>query len=132
VSHSAEHPSSPDDLAPSRVQPVPASAPAIAAAERARFTMRLFIAGDSPKSRAALSNLQRLCERHIPGRYEIEVIDLAKNPALAKTHQILAIPTLIRSLPEPIKRVIGDLSDADKAFVMLDMDTKDGDHGGHR
>jgi circadian clock protein KaiB len=95
-------------------------------APEAPYRLRLFVAGDSPKSRTALANLHRLCELHIPGRYEIEVIDLAKNPSLAKTHQILAIPTLVRSLPEPAKRVIGDLSDADKAYVLLDLDRPGG------
>jgi circadian clock protein KaiB len=83
--------------------------------------LRLYIAGDSPKSRTALANLKRLCEQQIPGQYEIEIIDLVKDPKLAKTHQIIAIPTLIRQLPEPMKRVIGDLSDADKALVSLDL-----------
>lgn len=89
------------------------------------WNLRLFIAGDSPKSRLALKNLERLCERHLAGRYNIEVIDLVKRPELAKTHQILAIPTLIRELPEPIKRVIGDLSDESKALLNLDLDALD-------
>jgi circadian clock protein KaiB len=98
---------------------VPASASASA---DEKWTLRLYIAGDSPKSRTALSNLNKLCEQHLGnGQYEIEVIDLCKNPALAKAHQILAIPTLVRKLPEPIKRVIGDLSDADKALISLDL-----------
>lgn len=83
--------------------------------------LRLYIAGDSPKSRAALANLTRICEEQLPGQYEIEVIDLVKEPKLAKAHQIVAIPTLIRQLPEPMKRVIGDLSDADKALLSLDL-----------
>ena len=86
-----------------------------------KWNLRLYVAGDSPKSRAALSNLKNLCEKHLPGQYEIEVIDLVKNPALARDHQILAIPTLVRKLPEPMKRVIGDLSDADKALFSLDI-----------
>ena len=88
------------------------------------WKLRLYVAGDSPRSRAALANLQRLCEAHIKGRYNIEVIDLAKDPKLAKAHQIVAIPTLIRKFPEPIKRVIGDLSDADKALLSLEMRDK--------
>jgi circadian clock protein KaiB len=84
--------------------------------------LRLYIAGDSPKSRAALINLRRICEEQLStGSYEIEVIDLLEQPKLAKTHQIVAIPTLIRRLPEPMKRVIGDLSDADKALLSLDL-----------
>jgi circadian clock protein KaiB len=69
-----------------------------------------------------LQNLERLCERHLAGRYTLEVIDLVKRPELAKAHQILAIPTLVRELPEPIKRVIGDLSDENKALLNLDLD----------
>ena len=86
-----------------------------------KWTLRLYVAGDSPKSRTALANLRRLCEQHLQGRYEIEVIDLVKEPQLAKAHQILAIPTLVRKLPEPVRRVIGDLSDADKALLLLDV-----------
>lgn len=85
------------------------------------WNLRLYIAGDSPKSRTAVANLRKLCDQHLAGRHSIEIVDLLKNPALAKTHQIVAIPTLIRELPEPIKRVIGDLSDADKALVTLDV-----------
>jgi len=86
------------------------------------WNLRLFIAGDSPKSRLALENLKRLCERHLAGRYTIEVIDLVKTPELARAHQILAIPTLVRAVPEPIKRVIGDLSDESKALLSLDLE----------
>ncbi|MFT3923602.1 MAG: circadian clock KaiB family protein [Myxococcales bacterium] len=85
------------------------------------WNLRLYVAGDSPKSRSAITNLRKLCEAHLKTGYTIEVIDLLKEPSLAKTHQIVAIPTLIRKLPEPIKRVIGDLSDADKALVSLDL-----------
>ena len=94
------------------------------------WNLRLFIAGDSPKSRTALQNLERLCERHLPGRYNIEVIDLVKRPELAKAHQILAIPTLVRELPEPIKRVIGDLSDESKALLNLDLDALGSEQSG--
>ena len=87
------------------------------------WNLRLYIAGDSPRSRTALQNLERMCERHLAGRYKIEVIDLVKTPELAKAHQILAIPTLIRENPEPIKRVIGDLSDESKALLNLDIDS---------
>lgn len=86
------------------------------------WTLRLYVAGENQKSRTALSNLQRLCEEYLgEGRYEIEVIDLMRNPQLAKADQILAIPTLVRKLPEPMKRVIGDLSNADRALVALDL-----------
>ena len=69
----------------------------------------------------AISNLKTLCEKHLPGRYNIEVIDLMKNPALAQRDQIVAIPTLIRQLPEPLKRIIGDLSNAEKVLIGLDI-----------
>jgi len=90
------------------------------------WNLRLYIAGDSPKSVAALHNLERICERHLAGRYQIEVIDLVKTPELAKAHQILAIPTLIREIPEPIKRIIGDLSDEAKALLNLDVEALGG------
>jgi circadian clock protein KaiB len=79
------------------------------------------VAGRSPKSQSAFINLKSLCEKHIPGRYSIEVIDLRTNPGLAKVDQIVAIPTLVRKVPPPLKRVIGDLSDSDKAMVALEM-----------
>lgn len=90
------------------------------------WNLRLYIAGDSPKSVAALHNLERICEKHLAGRYQIEVIDLVKTPELAKAHQILAIPTLIREIPEPIKRIIGDLSDEAKALLNLDVEALGG------
>lgn len=86
------------------------------------WTLRLYIAGDSPKSRAALANLQRLCDSHLKGKYKIEVIDLKTRPELAKADQILALPTLIRKIPEPMKRLIGDLSNAERALVALDLE----------
>jgi len=85
------------------------------------WNLRLYIAGDSPRSRTALANLKRLCEAQLAGKYEIEVIDLTKRPDLAKADQILAVPTLIRKVPEPMKRIIGDLSNADRALIALDM-----------
>ncbi len=86
------------------------------------WALRLYVAGDAPRSRTALDNLRRLCETHLKGKqYTIEVIDLMKKPALAKADQILALPTLVRKIPEPAKRVIGDLSNADRALVALDL-----------
>jgi circadian clock protein KaiB len=86
------------------------------------WTLRLYITGRGERSERALRNLRNLCEANMKeGTYKIEVIDLLKNPALAKTDQILAIPTLVRKLPEPMKRIIGDLSDADRALVSLDL-----------
>lgn len=86
------------------------------------WTLRLYITGRGERSERALSNLRRLCEQNLAaGTYEIEVIDLMKHPELAKADQILAIPTLVRKLPEPMKRVIGDLSNADRALLSLDF-----------
>jgi len=85
------------------------------------YNLRLYVAGQTPKSLAAIANLKRICEQHLGGRYDIEVIDLIKNPALAQRHQIVAIPTLVRQLPEPFKRIIGDLSNSEKVLVGLDI-----------
>ncbi len=85
------------------------------------YNLRLYVAGQTPKSIAAIANLKRICEEHLAGRYEIEIVDLMANPALAKHHQIIAIPTLIRQLPEPLKRIIGDLSNLEKVLVGLDI-----------
>jgi circadian clock protein KaiB len=85
------------------------------------WDLRLYIAGRTPKCVAAFSNLQRLCEEHLAGQYRIEVIDLLENAQLAKGDQILAIPTLVRKLPEPIKKIIGDLSNTERVLVGLDL-----------
>jgi circadian clock protein KaiB len=85
------------------------------------YNLRLYVAGQTPKSITAIANLRKICERHLSGRYDIEVIDLMKNPALAQRHQIVAIPTLIRQVPEPLKRIIGDLSNLEKVLVGLDI-----------
>ena len=86
------------------------------------WTLRLYIAGENQQSRLALQNLTRLCEQQIgEGRYEIEVIDLMRHPHLAKADQILAIPTLVRKIPEPVRRVIGSLSDTERAMLALDL-----------
>jgi circadian clock protein KaiB len=86
-----------------------------------RWQLRLYVAGQTPKSIAALANLKKLCETHMAGHYEIEVIDLLKNPKLAAGDQILAIPTLVRKLPEPVKKIIGDLSNEHRVLVGLDL-----------
>ena len=86
-----------------------------------KWELRLYTAGQTPKSLAAIKNLKRVCEEHFAGRYEIEIIDLLKNPRLAKDDQIVAIPTLVRKLPEPFKRIIGNLSDADRFLVGMDL-----------
>jgi circadian clock protein KaiB len=85
------------------------------------WDLRLYTAGQSPKSLAALSNLKRICEQHLAGRYSIEVIDLMKNPRLAKDDEIVAIPTLVRKLPEPLRKIIGDLSNEERALVGLQL-----------
>lgn len=89
--------------------------------EAALFELRLYVAGQSPKSLAAFANLKRICETHLAGQYRIEVIDLLKTPQLAAGDQILAVPTLVRRLPEPIKKIIGDLSDEDRVLVGLNI-----------
>jgi circadian clock protein KaiB len=86
-----------------------------------RWQLRLYVAGVTPKSLTAFANLRRICEEHLEGKYSIEVIDLMVNPQLAKGDQILAIPTLVRRLPEPVKKIIGDLSDTDRVLVGLDV-----------
>lgn len=91
------------------------------AAAPKQWTLRLYVAGQTPRSLAAFSNLKRLCEEHIAGRYRIEVIDLMKDPALGQHDQIIAIPTLVRKLPEPIKRVIGDLSDIQRVMIGIEL-----------
>jgi circadian clock protein KaiB len=83
--------------------------------------LRLYVAGQTPKSMAALSNLKRICTEHLDEKYELEVIDLIKNPQLAQGDQILAIPTLVRNLPVPIRKIIGDLSNVDRVLVGLDL-----------
>lgn len=85
------------------------------------WELRLYVAGQTSKSMAAFSNLKKLCEEHLQGQYRIEVIDLLENPALAKGDQILAIPTLVRKLPEPIKKIIGDLSNKERVLVGLNL-----------
>jgi circadian clock protein KaiB len=83
------------------------------------WQLRLYVAGQSPKSLQAIANLKALCEEYLAGRYEIEVIDLVEYPALARSDDILAIPTLVRRLPAPLRRIIGDLSDAHRVLVGL-------------
>jgi circadian clock protein KaiB len=89
--------------------------------ERQVWELRLYVAGQTPKSLRAFANLKQICEEHLAGKYRIEVVDLLKNPQLAKGDQILAIPTLVRKLPEPVRKIIGDLSDTDRVLVGLDL-----------
>jgi circadian clock protein KaiB len=85
------------------------------------FDLRLYVAGQTPKCLTAFANLKRICEEHLEGKYRIEVIDLLQNPQLAEGDQILAIPTLVRRLPTPIRKVIGDLSNTERVLVGLDL-----------
>ncbi|MGD0022356.1 MAG: circadian clock KaiB family protein [Smithellaceae bacterium] len=85
------------------------------------WRLRLYVAGQTPKSITAFANLKKICEEHLAGKYKIEVIDLLKNPKLAKGHQIVAIPTLVREIPEPLKKIIGDLADTERVLVGLDI-----------
>ena len=91
-----------------------------------KWLLRLYTAGQTPKSLAAIDNLKHLCEEHLAGRYQIEVVDLLKNPRLAKDDQIVAIPTLVRQLPPPLRKIIGDLSDTERALVGLQLRQRSG------
>jgi circadian clock protein KaiB len=85
------------------------------------WILRLYVAGHTPKSNTAFRNLQKICEDQLKGSYKIEVIDLLENPQLSREHQILAIPTLVRKLPVPVRKIIGDLSDTERVLVGLDL-----------
>lgn len=85
------------------------------------WQLRLYVAGQTPKCLAAFANLKRLCEQHLAGQYEIEIVDLLETPQLASGDQILAIPTLVRKLPEPMRKIIGDLSNTERVLVGLDL-----------
>jgi circadian clock protein KaiB len=87
----------------------------------ARWDLRLYVAGQTTKSMAAIENLKALCEKYLAGKYSVEVIDLMQNPQLARGDQILAVPTLVRKLPTPIKKIIGDLSNTERTLVGLDL-----------
>ena len=93
--------------------------------DKAVLSLRLYVAGQTPKSVAALSNLRRICEHHLKGRYQLEIVDLLQNPRLAAGDQIFAVPTLVRKLPVPIKKIIGDLSDEGRVLVGLDVQPAD-------
>jgi circadian clock protein KaiB len=107
------------------MSPVKAAAIKAAVKPRAKgsteYLLRLYVAGQTPKSVLAFSNLKQICEEHLAGRYQIEVIDLLVNPALARGDQILALPAVVRQLPPPVKKIIGDFSDAERVLVGLDL-----------
>jgi len=85
------------------------------------WELRLYVAGETEKSKTALANLQAICDEHLPGRYQVEVVDLLKNPQLAKGDQIIALPTLVRKLPNPVRKIIGDLSNTERTLVGLQI-----------
>src|SRR5690242_8975063 len=93
---------------------------------RPEYELRLYVAGQTPRAIAALTNLKKICEEHLEGRYSVEVIDLLEQPQLARGDQILAIPTLVRKLPSPLKKVVGDLSNSERVLVGLDLKPKQG------
>ena len=96
--------------------------PAVRKSSNGEFwELRLYVAGQTPKSLTAFANLKKLCEEHLAGKYHIEIIDLLKDPKLARGDQILAIPTLVRKLPQPVRKIIGDLSNVDRALIGLDL-----------
>jgi circadian clock protein KaiB len=86
-----------------------------------KWMLRLYVAGQTPKSLTAFANLKKICEEHLEGKYQIEIVDLLVNPTLAKDDQILALPTLVRRLPAPMKKIIGDLSNTERVLVGLDI-----------
>ena len=90
-------------------------------ADRVIFDLQLYIAGQSPKSILAIENLRRVCDEHLPGRFRIDIIDLLENPELARAAEIIAVPTLVRRLPLPVRTIIGDLSDTDRVLVGLQL-----------
>jgi len=95
--------------------------PVVTAPDAEFYDLRLYVAGQTARSVAALANLRKICKEHLAGRYRIKVIDLLEHPQLARGDQILALPTLVRRLPEPIRKLVGDLSDTDRALVGLDL-----------
>ncbi len=86
-----------------------------------QWDLRLYVAGPTPKCLTAFANLKKICEEHLAGRYDIEIVDLLERPQLAKGDQILAVPTLVRKLPEPVRKIIGDLSNTERVLVGLDL-----------
>src|SRR5262245_34094230 len=95
--------------------------PQAASDESSRWNLRLYVAGQTPRSLTAFKNLKEICEEYLKGQYKIEVIDLMENPTLARGDQILAVPTLVRKLPQPIRKIIGDLSNTGRVLVGLDI-----------
>ena len=101
--------------------PVNGHSPQADADDTARWNLRLYVAGQTPRSITAFKNLKDICEEYLKGKYHIEVVDLMENPTLARGDQILAVPTLVRKLPQPIRKIIGDLSNTERVLVGLDI-----------
>ncbi len=102
------------------------------AGRQANYILRLYVTGATPRSTQAIQNIRRICEEHLQGRYQLEVVDVFQRPVLAKGEQIIAAPTLIRLLPLPLRRFIGDMSNTDKILLGLDLQAKqDAETGGH-
>lgn len=89
--------------------------------EKPKYVLRLYVTGQTPRSLKSIENLQRLCEKHLPGRFDLEVIDIYQQPALAAEGQIIAAPTLIKAMPLPLRRLVGDFSDAERVVLGLDL-----------
>jgi circadian clock protein KaiB len=112
-------------MKPKPAQPAqPKAKPAPIKAASSRYILKLYVAGQSPKSVNAIANLKKICEENLQGRYELEVIDLYQQPQLAQGEQVIALPTLIRKLPPPLRRIIGDMSDTERVLVGLDIRKK--------
>jgi circadian clock protein KaiB len=93
------------------------------ASRDSNYVLKLYVCGSSPRSTRAVTNIKQICEEHLTGRYDLEIFDLYQHPDLAQTNNVIAAPTLVRSQPEPVRRVIGDLSDEDKVLITLDIRT---------
>ena len=107
---------------PSRPKPLSDLSPRL---RRTRYLLRLYVSGMTPAATRAITNLKKICEEHLAGRYDLEIIDVYQQPVLAKDEQILAAPTLIKKLPEPLRRIIGDMSNKDRVLLGLDLRPKD-------
>ena len=108
-------------MKPNRPKSAPPTKARATKAKSDTFVLRLYVAGQTPKSMLAFGNLKNICEEHLAGRYKIEIVDLLKTPTLARGDQILAIPTLVRKLPEPVRKIIGDLSNTERVLIGLDL-----------
>jgi circadian clock protein KaiB len=108
-------------MAPSNIHALADLVSAARTGDAKRWELRLYVAGQTPKCLVAFANLKKICEEHLQGQYSIEIIDLLEQPQLARGDQILAIPTLVRKLPEPVKKIIGDLSNTERVLVGLDL-----------